>query len=113
MDDKKNSGVSINPGEIGICKYKEMFMSTIQDAVEVLGYDKIPMYRGGSRPSAIISVRKWALISHFIELNRICNNIIAMSYNIWFNLHKKYVNRTARQSSDLLFTMGSMILCGM
>jgi DNA polymerase, archaea type len=36
---KKKTGVSINPEEIGLCKYKEMLMSTIKDALEILGYD--------------------------------------------------------------------------
>jgi hypothetical protein len=30
--------VSINPEEIGICKYKEMLMATVKDALEILGY---------------------------------------------------------------------------
>jgi hypothetical protein len=38
-DDKKKGGVSINPEEIGICKYKEMLMTTVKDAFEILGYD--------------------------------------------------------------------------
>ena len=37
-DDKKNGGVSINPQEIGISKYKEMLMATVKDALEILGY---------------------------------------------------------------------------
>jgi hypothetical protein len=37
-DDKKKGGVSINPKEIGICKYKEMLMATVKDALEILGY---------------------------------------------------------------------------
>jgi hypothetical protein len=36
-DDKKKVGVSINPQEIGIRKYKEMLISTVKDALEVLG----------------------------------------------------------------------------
>jgi hypothetical protein len=36
---KKKTGVSINPEEIGLCKYKEMLMSTVKDALEILGYD--------------------------------------------------------------------------
>jgi DNA polymerase elongation subunit (family B) len=36
---KKKTGVSINPEEIGLCKYKEMLMSTVRDALEILGYD--------------------------------------------------------------------------
>jgi DNA polymerase elongation subunit (family B) len=35
---KKKAGVSINPQEIGVCKYKEMLMSTVKDALEILGY---------------------------------------------------------------------------
>src|SRR5919109_1000941 len=37
-DDKKG-GVTINPEEIGIRKYKEMLMATVKDALEILGYD--------------------------------------------------------------------------
>lgn len=37
-DKKKKAGVSINPQEIGVCKYKEMLMSTVKDALEILGY---------------------------------------------------------------------------
>lgn len=36
-DDKKG-GVTINPEEIGIRKYKEMLMATVMDALEILGY---------------------------------------------------------------------------
>ncbi|HEX6281378.1 MAG TPA: hypothetical protein VFZ67_04065 [Nitrososphaera sp.] len=36
---KKKAGVSINPQEIGICKYKEMLVSTVKDAFEILGYN--------------------------------------------------------------------------
>jgi DNA polymerase, archaea type len=36
--DKKKAGVSINPEEIGVCKYKEMLKSTVKDALEILGY---------------------------------------------------------------------------
>jgi hypothetical protein len=39
-DDKK-AGVSINPQEIGISKYKEMLMATVKDALEVLGYGNV------------------------------------------------------------------------
>ncbi len=35
-DDKKKGGVSTNPLEIGIYKYKEMLMSTVNDALEIL-----------------------------------------------------------------------------
>jgi len=38
-DKKKKAGVSINPQEIGVCKYKEMLISTVKDALEILGYD--------------------------------------------------------------------------
>jgi hypothetical protein len=38
-DDKKNGGISINPQEIAICKYKEMLMSTVKDVLEILSYD--------------------------------------------------------------------------
>ena len=37
--DKKKAGISINPEEISTCKYKEMLMSTVKDALEILGYD--------------------------------------------------------------------------
>jgi DNA polymerase I len=36
-DDKK-AGVSINPEDIGITKYKEMLMATVKDALEIMGY---------------------------------------------------------------------------
>lgn len=36
--DNKKDGVSINPKEIGICKYKEILMATVKDALEILGY---------------------------------------------------------------------------
>jgi hypothetical protein len=32
------AGVSINPQEIGIQKYKEILMATVKDALEVQGY---------------------------------------------------------------------------
>jgi DNA polymerase, archaea type len=35
---KTDKGVSINPGEISIIKYKEMLITTVKDALEVLGY---------------------------------------------------------------------------
>jgi DNA polymerase, archaea type len=38
-DKKKKASVSINPQEIGVCKYKEMLISTVKDALETLGYD--------------------------------------------------------------------------
>ena len=38
-DKKKKAGVSINPQETGVCKYKEMLMSTVKDALEILGYN--------------------------------------------------------------------------
>lgn len=34
---KKKAGVSINPGDISVRKYKEMLMATVKDALEVLG----------------------------------------------------------------------------
>jgi DNA polymerase I len=37
--DGKKGGVTINPEEIDIMKYKEMLMSTVKDALEILGYD--------------------------------------------------------------------------
>jgi DNA polymerase elongation subunit (family B) len=36
--DSKKAGVTINPEEIGITKYKEMLMSTVKLALEILGY---------------------------------------------------------------------------
>jgi hypothetical protein len=36
-DDNKGS-VSINPQEIGICKYKEILVVTVKDALGILGY---------------------------------------------------------------------------
>jgi DNA polymerase, archaea type len=36
--DSKEGGVTINPEEIGINKYKEMLMSTVKHALEILGY---------------------------------------------------------------------------
>ncbi|MDQ3969575.1 MAG: hypothetical protein M3275_14420, partial [Thermoproteota archaeon] len=36
---EKKAGVSINPQEIGVCKYKEMLIATVKDALEILGYD--------------------------------------------------------------------------
>jgi DNA polymerase elongation subunit (family B) len=38
-DKKKKAGISINPEEIGVCKYKEMLKSTVKDALEILGYN--------------------------------------------------------------------------
>lgn len=38
IDKKKKAGVSINPQEIGVCKYKEMLMATVKDALEIIGY---------------------------------------------------------------------------
>jgi DNA polymerase elongation subunit (family B) len=35
---KTDKGVSINPDEISILKYKEMLIATVKDALEVLGY---------------------------------------------------------------------------
>jgi DNA polymerase I len=35
---KTDKGVSLNPDEISILKYKEMLMATVKDALEVLGY---------------------------------------------------------------------------
>lgn len=35
---KTDKGVSINPDEISILKYKEMLLATVKDALEVLGY---------------------------------------------------------------------------
>ena len=37
-DDKKKAGVSINPKEISVGKYKEMLMATAEDALDILGY---------------------------------------------------------------------------
>jgi hypothetical protein len=37
--DGKKGGVTINPQEIGICKYKEMLMASVKDALEVLGHE--------------------------------------------------------------------------
>jgi hypothetical protein len=37
-DDKKG-GVSTNPQEISISKYKEMLMATVKDALEIVGYE--------------------------------------------------------------------------
>jgi DNA polymerase elongation subunit (family B) len=55
-DKKKKAGVSINPEEIGVCKYKEMLMSTVKDALEILSYnaeqvfnDNIGITRRGHR----------------------------------------------------------------
>jgi hypothetical protein len=31
-------GVSINPQDIGITRYKEMLMATVKDALEIMGY---------------------------------------------------------------------------
>ena len=36
-DGKRGGGVSLNAQEISICKYKEMLMSTIKDALEIMG----------------------------------------------------------------------------
>jgi hypothetical protein len=36
--DKKRGCVSIYPQEISICKYKEMLMATVKNALEILGY---------------------------------------------------------------------------
>jgi DNA polymerase I len=38
-DKKKKTGISTNPQEIGVCKYKDMLMSTVKDALEILGYN--------------------------------------------------------------------------
>ena len=35
--DGKRGGVSLNAQEISTCKYKEMLMSTIKDALEIMG----------------------------------------------------------------------------
>jgi hypothetical protein len=35
---KTDKGVSTNPQEIGILRYKEMLMATVRDALEILGY---------------------------------------------------------------------------
>jgi DNA polymerase elongation subunit (family B) len=40
-DDKNKGRVSINPEEISICKYKEMLMNTVKDAIEVLGCSSV------------------------------------------------------------------------
>jgi DNA polymerase, archaea type len=52
----KKARVSTNPREIGVCKYKEMLMSTVKDALEILGYnaeqifnDNIGITRRGDR----------------------------------------------------------------
>jgi hypothetical protein len=37
-DDKMKGGVSINNQDISISKYKEMLMTTVKDALEILGY---------------------------------------------------------------------------
>jgi DNA polymerase elongation subunit (family B) len=36
--DGKKGGVTINPQEIDISKYKEMLMATVKDALEMMGY---------------------------------------------------------------------------
>jgi hypothetical protein len=36
--EKKKAGVSINPQEIGVYKYKEMLMATVKDALEIMSY---------------------------------------------------------------------------
>jgi hypothetical protein len=36
-DGKRGGGVSLNAQEISICKYKEMLMSTVKDALEIMG----------------------------------------------------------------------------
>ena len=36
--DNKNSGVSLNPDEASIKKYKQMLMATVKDALEIMGY---------------------------------------------------------------------------
>ncbi|HKG70314.1 MAG TPA: hypothetical protein VKA87_00385 [Nitrososphaeraceae archaeon] len=33
-----NKGVSINPEEISICKYKEILMAIVKDELEILSY---------------------------------------------------------------------------
>jgi hypothetical protein len=38
-NDKRKAGISINPQEIGVYKYRKMLMSTVNDASEILGYD--------------------------------------------------------------------------
>ena len=55
-DKKKKAGVSINPQEIGVCKYKEMLLTTFKDALEILGFnaeqifnDNIGITRRGDR----------------------------------------------------------------
>ncbi len=41
---KTEKDVSINLQEIGICKYKEMLIATVKDALEILGYDLNEMF---------------------------------------------------------------------
>lgn len=36
---KTDKGVSINPQEISVKKYKESLLATVKDALEILGYD--------------------------------------------------------------------------
>jgi hypothetical protein len=36
--DNKNSGVSLNPDEASIKKYKQMLMARVKDALEIMGY---------------------------------------------------------------------------
>lgn len=35
---KTEKGVSINPGEISVQKYKEMIVATVEDALGIMGY---------------------------------------------------------------------------
>ena len=37
---KTDKGVSIDPEEISILKYREMLMATVKDALEILGYEE-------------------------------------------------------------------------
>jgi DNA polymerase, archaea type len=37
-DDKKKASVSIKPEDIGITKYKQMLMTAVKDALEIMGY---------------------------------------------------------------------------
>jgi len=55
-DKKKKARVSTNPREIGVCKYKEMLLTTVKDALEILSYnaeqifnDNIGITRRGDR----------------------------------------------------------------
>jgi DNA polymerase elongation subunit (family B) len=55
--DSKKGGVTINPEEICITKYKEMLMSTVKHALEILGYKTERIFN-----SNIGTTRGWEII---------------------------------------------------